>query len=267
MLTFIKDILPKITRYSKKLDDLTMLTNQHWVYVDKNSTSKIVFIFRSNSNLIISINGRAEIGRWSYLGNDYLLVEKPSGNHLYKHGFFDDTILALKVDGTLDFAFFINETKIGKELNNIENILTYLDRRYISHIFYPDIGDSAPVFTEELNPGLHENGKWCYYNLEGQVAIPAIYDSAYRFTDDLAIVIVSGKYGMIDKKGSYVIFPKYEFLEPFSEGLALARLNRKFGFIDKNGKTKIDFAYDYADSFESGRAKVRINDQVKFISK
>ena len=267
MMKFIKDILPKISRFSKKLDDTTILTDQHWVYVDKNSTSKTVFIFRSNSDLLISVNGSVEIGKWTYLGNDYLLVEKPNGNNLYKHGFFDDTVLALKVDGTLDFALFVNETKIGKELNTLENILIYLDERYISRIYHSDIENNVPIYTEELNPICNDNNKCGYCNSSGEIIIPYKFDGTHRFNDDYAIVLIGDKYGMIDTKGKFIINPIYEFLEPFSEGLALVRLNRKFGFIDKNNKVVFDFIYDDADSFLQGKAKVKIKGKTSFLER
>lgn len=266
-MTFFQDILPKISRYSKKLDDVTLLTNQHWVFVDRNATSKVVFIFRSNSELLISVNGKVEKGKWTYLGNDYLLVENLKESHLYKHGFFDDTVLALKVDGTLDFAFFVNETKIGKELNTLENILTYLDQRYIAHIYQPTIEVNVTVFTDDINPVCNDNLKWGYCNSSGEIIIPYKYDAAYRFINEYAIVVMADKYGLIDKEGNYVIRPSYEFLEPFSEGLALARKNRKFGFIDKDNNICFDFVYDYADSFESGKAKVKINGNLSFIQR
>jgi hypothetical protein len=44
MKTFISDIFPKIQRHSDKLDNLTLLTNQHWVSIDDILNTK-QFIF------------------------------------------------------------------------------------------------------------------------------------------------------------------------------------------------------------------------------
>ncbi len=74
MKKFFKDILPKISRYSKKLDDVSLLTNKHWVLFDKDGTSKVVYIFRPDFDLLISVNGKVEKGKWIYLENDYLVV-------------------------------------------------------------------------------------------------------------------------------------------------------------------------------------------------
>ena len=40
MKTFIADIIPRIQKFSQKLDNTTLLTNQHWVVVDEITNSK-----------------------------------------------------------------------------------------------------------------------------------------------------------------------------------------------------------------------------------
>src|SRR5690625_6646212 len=76
MKTYLADIIPKIKRHSEKLDNLTLLTNQHWVVLDELKNSKFVYIFRSNYELLISQNGKVEKGKWEYLGNNSLLIER-----------------------------------------------------------------------------------------------------------------------------------------------------------------------------------------------
>lgn len=131
MRTFIADIIPRLRRYSQQLDNLTLLTNQHWVVVDEISNSKTVYIFRANSELLISQNGKVERARWEYLGHNSLLIDINDQCYLYKHGFFDENILALKVDSKEEYAFLINETKFEGELNSIERILDFLNKKYI----------------------------------------------------------------------------------------------------------------------------------------
>ncbi len=132
MRTFIADIIPKIQRYSKKLDDLTKLTNQHWVSLGDINQNKKVFIFRQNNQLLISENGIVEKGSWEYLGNQSLLIDTKQESYLLKHGFFDENVIALKLDSTDSYAFFINETKYDKELNNINDIIRFLSDKYLN---------------------------------------------------------------------------------------------------------------------------------------
>ena len=131
MQTFISDIIPKIQRFSQKLDDLTMLTNQHWVVMDEIDKTKNVYIFRKNNELLVSSNGEVEKGRWEYLGNNSLLVDKKDRSYLFKHGFFDENVLALKIDGREEYAFLVNENKYDGELNSFKSVINFLNRTYL----------------------------------------------------------------------------------------------------------------------------------------
>lgn len=125
MRTFIADIIPKIQRFSQRLDDLTKLTNQHWVSLGDIHQTKRVFIFRANNQLLISDNGIVEKGSWEYLGNQSLLLETEATSYLLKHGFFDENVIALKLDSTDSYAFFVNETKYNRELNSVQDVLVF----------------------------------------------------------------------------------------------------------------------------------------------
>src|SRR5664279_2301059 len=113
MKTFIADIIPRIQKYSQKLDNLTLLTNQHWVVGDEIANSKTVYIFRSNNELLISKNGEVEKAKWEYLGNNSLLLDLKDKSYLFRHGFFDENVLALKVDGREEYALMVNETRFN----------------------------------------------------------------------------------------------------------------------------------------------------------
>lgn len=130
MKTFLSDLFPKLQRYSEKLDNLTLLTNQHWVCIDELS-NKTVYIFRSNNDLLISTNGKVEKAKWEYLGNKSLLIDRKEDTYLFKHGFFDENILALKVDSNEEYAVFVNENKYEGELNSIERVLEFLEHKYL----------------------------------------------------------------------------------------------------------------------------------------
>jgi hypothetical protein len=133
MKTYIADMIPKIQRFSQRLDDLTKLTNQHWVSMGDITQAKRVFIFRDNNQLIISDNGIVEKGSWEYLGNQSLLLETKEESYLLKHGFFDENVIALKLDSTETYAFFVNETKYEGELNNINEVLEFLENKYLKN--------------------------------------------------------------------------------------------------------------------------------------
>jgi hypothetical protein len=132
MKTYILDIIPKIQRFSQKLDNLTVLLNKHWVILDEETSRKSVFIFREKDNqLLISNDGKIEKGSWEYLGNNSLLIDRKDGSYLFKHGFIDDYVLALKVDGKEEYALLVNEQWFEKQLKSLTTILSFLNERYI----------------------------------------------------------------------------------------------------------------------------------------
>jgi hypothetical protein len=276
MKTYLTDIIPKIKRFSEKLDNLTLLTNQHWVVIDELKNSKFVYIFRSNYELLISQNGKIEKGNWEYLGNNSLLIERKNESFLFRHGFFDENILALKVDGKDEFAFLVNENNYGGELNSIEKVLDFLENKYLkiipqnqinNHLYSSASENKLATFKleKDLNPIQNADLKYGYADREGNIIILYKYDGAYDFYEGFAMVYLTKNrieyYGYIDERGNEVIPLEYEFGENFSEGLALVRKNRKFGFVDKDGILIIPCLFDNAESFESGKAKVKIKNR------
>lgn len=131
MKTFLSDIFPRLQRYGEKLDNLTLLTNQHWVLIDNINHSKTIYIFRDNGDLILSVDGKVDKGSWAYLGNNSLLVEKSDGSYLFKHGFFDENVLALKVDNSNEYVVMVNENKFKGEVKSMDMITEFLERKYL----------------------------------------------------------------------------------------------------------------------------------------
>ena len=132
MKTYILDIIPKIQRFSQKLNETTILQNKHWVILSEESSNKVVFIFREKNNqLLISNNGIIEKGTWDYIGNNSIMIDRNSGTYLFKHGFIDQCILALKVDGKEEYALLVNEEWFEKELRSIEKVIFYLNNKYL----------------------------------------------------------------------------------------------------------------------------------------
>ncbi|MEI8274322.1 MAG: hypothetical protein WCG08_17045 [Paludibacter sp.] len=148
MRTYISDIFPRIQKFSQKLDNLALLTNQHWVVIDDIDNTKNVYIFRQNNELLISQNGKVEKAKWEYLGNNSLLIDRKDESYLFKHGFFDENILALKIDSKDEYAFLVNETKFDKELNSSSSVIDFLSRKYIEANIIRDIQNTTGLAIE-----------------------------------------------------------------------------------------------------------------------
>lgn len=164
MKTFLLDIFPKIQRYSERLDNLTLLTNQHWVSIDNILSNKTVYIFRSNNELLISTNGKVEKAKWEYLGNKSLLIDKKADSYLFKHGFFDENILALKVDSSEKYAVFVNENKYNGEINSIERVTEFLNQKYLDPKYIPTIKTEA--FNTHINTENNKRNDYDYKTID-----------------------------------------------------------------------------------------------------
>ena len=277
MKTYFSDIIPRIQRFSQELDNLTLLTNQHWVVVDELKNSKLVYIFRNNSELLISQDGKVEKGKWEYLGNNSLLIEKKEECYLFRHGFFDSNILALKVDGRDEYAFLVNENNYGGDLNSIDKVLNFLEAKYLTLLTRNDkiiseySSSNNAIPHKELIVTRNEFGKYGYLNNDKEIVIDFLYDGAYDFSEGFARVYKTinnqDYYGFIDKVGNEKVPLKYEFASDFSEGLALVRSNKLFGYVDCSNKIVIDLQYYDANSFSNGSAKVEKNSSYFYINK
>ena len=126
MKIFIEKILPKILSYSEKLDKLTLLIDEPWV-VNDDSQKFTKFIFRKDNSLLISDSGNVTMGKWDLLNKaNSILLEFNNSLKLYNHGFLDEAVLILKIDGGADYFVLVNQNKIPNL--DLEN---YLENKYV----------------------------------------------------------------------------------------------------------------------------------------
>lgn len=222
-----------------------------------------MYIFRVNNELLISVNGVVNKGKWEYIGKDSLLIEKENQTFLFRHGFLDDNIFVLKVDGKNEYAFFMDEEVLLQNISKLDQLNSFLEEHYLSR---DSVGGQKTISNqlddEKLNP--HYNPllkKFGYVDKLGSVMIEYKYSMAYKFNEGLALVYISkdyhDKYGFITENGEVKIPLIYDYAEEFSEGLAIVRDGDFFGYINRNGETVIDIIYDDANSFKNGKALVK----------
>lgn len=132
MIQYLADIIPKIQKFSKKLDELVILTEQKWVLINNNGEKK-VFIFRSNGELLISTNGVIEKGKWEHVIKNTLTIKYSKQQYLYELRFLDECILALKQDGINEPLIFGNEIKIGEKFNSGAGLIEYVKSKYLGN--------------------------------------------------------------------------------------------------------------------------------------
>ena len=129
----------------------------------------------------------------------------------------------------------------------------------------PEMGGIGP-FSNGLAVAL-VNGKYGYIDKTGKLAIAPQYKNAESFSEGLAAVQVGEKWGYIDTKGNLIIQPQFTSADSFSEGLAKVRLDNQLGFIDKTGKLLVANNFENSYGFSEGVAVVWVNQQWGYIDK
>ena len=132
MKKYVLDIVPKIRKFSKKLDDVTLLIGQRWVMFNPESESKTTYIFQREPELLISINGKVKTSSWQYLDNGALILGMSEGSYLFLIDFFDEHILALRLDNEVGYLLLINETRSPNLAESLQAISFALSTKYLS---------------------------------------------------------------------------------------------------------------------------------------
>ncbi|WP_459211963.1 hypothetical protein [Aquimarina rhabdastrellae] len=134
MNIYISEIINKIKKFSNKLESNSKLKDKFWVLVDDLKSSKTVYIFRNENQLLISNNGKVKKVHWDYLGNDSILIESNDSSFFYRLGFLDENFLILNIDGTENYLTLMNEAFIIKEIQTLKNVFDFLQKEYIEDI-------------------------------------------------------------------------------------------------------------------------------------
>lgn len=128
MKAYLENILPKIALFSEKLDKLAYLVDEPWVLDSPTAFTK--FIFKQDNTLLISENGNVSIGKWELLNKaNSILIQSNNTLKLYNHGFLDNAVLILKIDGGSDYFVLLNQNKVP----NLD-LEKYIDNNYIKPI-------------------------------------------------------------------------------------------------------------------------------------
>lgn len=131
------------------------------------------------------------------------------------------------------------------------------------------------------------NGKWAVAHKDGALLTDYIFDfeengimaMKLKYGDDifslwsdfwegLAVVVIDGKYGFMDKTGKMVLSAQYECASPFSEGLAAVQGEKGWYYINRKGNTIIAGPYYCRPGdFINGQARIETEDGYYMIDK
>lgn len=84
-----------------------------------------------------------------------------------------------------------------------------------------------------------------YFDLQGEIALPFLYEKAEDFSNGIAQVSIGGRVGCIAPNGSEIIPIKYSDMTPFNdEGIAVVMEKGKVGMVNRYGKVIVSCYFD-----------------------
>lgn len=108
---------------------------------------------------------------------------------------------------------------------------------------------------------VRHQGRQCYIDHQGQLAITTRFSWGKPFGDGRAIVGDDEGTFVINRSGEVVFESTWDDIKPFSEGLAAVQKHEKWGFVDQDGRIVIGPQYDSVTFFSEGLAGVELGRQ------
>lgn len=247
MTEFIINIIDQIQNYSTSISKKATFLEKPWALVDDEMEVQKL-IFQKDNQLILSKNGKVQMGTWEYLaGAKSMLIDRGSDKILLNEVFINDDVMILKIDGTKHEFFVLANQNTIPDLD----VLDYFNRLRLKHLQSTKVklknGQILTMYYPESKHALI--GNLLFINNE------MVKDGTYEREDDKLFFVQNGR---ITK----TYHQKY-YLTP--EGLELRLLQsvsniiQTTEFIYLNGERIMDGEVNYTSSHvlivENGKVK------------
>lgn len=240
-------------------------SGEKWGYIDKQGKIQINPQFNQAN---IFIDGLALVansdGKFGFINEEGKYVINP----IYKDASFFQDGWALVVSDNSKPQFIDKQGNVKLTVNNVDECGIFCDEFALvkskskwgfidksGSLKIPAIYDAASCFTEELAPVMIKdkdgNNSWGYINTQGKLEINCQFKEAFHFKNGYAVVSDGKKYGYIGKDGKYIINPQFDDADNFENGFAVIKQGTDYGYIDSKGKIQINPQFKWASKFTS----------------
>jgi hypothetical protein len=281
MIQFLSTLIPTISEKANKIVDAAMLTDKSWFFLNDFSTdSKIIYIFNSENELLVSKNGVVSIGKWKSIvhSTNSILVTVDSEMIFYNIIFLNFEYLILQQDGTSKHLFFAKQEKYSFNEsidsfnsfieNYVENIKHFLNSNYKQNIYLPELKNQSikekkteTVIKAKEEPILPKK------EVPKKIEVPIKKEPDKKNEKFVKPHQKNGKWGFINENDEIVIKHQFDDAFPFFEGLSAVIINGKRGYINVQGDYIVEPIYESGTYFKDGKAQVTLNGQDFYIDK
>ena len=192
MLDYIKNIIPRIQGFSKKIDQLEIFVEKPWILIDDESNTH-EYEFCRDGRLILSVNGDVTIGKWELRpSTNKLLIECGNVNTLYQHAFVNDSLFILKKSHLESIPFVLynpNKIKDGNLISYFENYFTDISHEEVSTTL-SIVDDKYQTFEGSAFTGTirdEKDRRLCRDIVEG-VVVDSYYPFEYKTINSKLII-------------------------------------------------------------------------------
>lgn len=207
MKLYLQDIVNRLSQFSEKLDNTSLFIDKPWVLIDTNSDYQ-KYIFKRNGELILSLNGQVQVGKWEYLSSaKSILIDRIKDKILLNQSFVDSAVMVLKIDGSnnqlfvLANEFLIPDLDVKKYLQSLTykkfNVITIrLENGKTLEIYResrdapPQIGMKTTIDGDEPEEGIYKSqSTGRYYDIRNGKIFRITQSFDYQTIDGRTITI------------------------------------------------------------------------------
>jgi hypothetical protein len=134
MIDYIKNIIPRIQRYSKDLSKIENFIDKNWIFIDENGKNH-EYLFLRDKRLIMTLGSITKEGSWELLPTGQLLITRDT-NDLVKleNMFVEQALLVLKKSATDDIPFVLINKQLIPDLDAVKYLEKFEHKKYIEDV-------------------------------------------------------------------------------------------------------------------------------------
>jgi hypothetical protein len=120
MIEYIKNIIPRVKKYSQELDKIENFIDKRWIFIDDNGDHH-QYLFLRDKRLIMTLGATTKEGSWELLPTDQLLIKRGTNDLvLLENMFVEQALLVLKRSTTEDVPFVLINQQLIPDLDAVK---------------------------------------------------------------------------------------------------------------------------------------------------
>ncbi|MBA4299629.1 MAG: hypothetical protein C0433_05900 [Cyclobacterium sp.] len=156
MSSVFDNILPKISKLSKRFDKKESYTGKSWVLIDDSHRALMELEYFKDGRLLLILNGNATWGKWEVSPNtNRLILDFGHKISVYEVSFVDQALMLARKSGTRTIEVFVNKKELPSLLYQfyLDSLVQKLEKNLYSHSFERKVENKQEFYRQRpTNP-------------------------------------------------------------------------------------------------------------------